>query len=401
MAGLTLSVDAAGSTDPDGTIVSYAWNWGDKATGAGKAASHSFAVAGTYQVSLTVTDDRGAQTATTTTVTATTPAPAGGKLLIKHGWDVPWPGFVKANVASMEKMPFDGLTVAMSNGLGSKVQSQTPVSYEAFSAELAPMAETKFTTLRHNFVMAYSAPAGDLFGDWTVPLSNFTNLARAANGAGLTGVFYDTEEYFGAGMQYPSNCAGRTVAECQAQAQLRGRQVMDAMRGVWPEVRVLTSYGAWLSDPGTAANLPGVPYNDVAWANQLMGSFLIGMAGSAAGTAARVIDGGEIYTPRTQSQFATVKAWQKQGMAAKSTLIPSSLKPQWAATVSAGFGVYDMPWQGVGMDVATWQTTLANALATADEYVWTYTERHDWWGSGWPTTPVPPEWVEATRAARR
>ncbi len=326
--------------------------------------------------------------------------PTGSPRLIKYGWDVPSPEFVQSHVESMEAMPFDGVVVQMHNELGARIQAQTPAAYETLSAALAPMAATSFTTLRDNFVVVYSTPAGDLFGDWTVPLQNFATLARTAREAGLTGVFYDNEEYFGGALRYTGNCVDHTVAECQAQAQLRGRQVMDAMRSAWPEVRVLVLNGPWVSDPGTAENLPGIAYSDGARWNQLLGSFFVGMVQSAVGTPAKVIDGGEIYSARTLQQFQTIRAWQNHGMAAHSALIPSELRPQWATTVSAGFGVYDQPSIDVPMDAATWRTTLTNALATTDEYVWAYTERYDWWGTGWPTDPVPTEWVEATREAR-
>ena len=75
VSNLSLAVDAAGSSDPDGTIAAYAWNWGDNTTGTGRTASHSYSTAGSYQVSLTVTDDRGARTTTTRSVTTTAPAP--------------------------------------------------------------------------------------------------------------------------------------------------------------------------------------------------------------------------------------------------------------------------------------------------------------------------------------
>ncbi|MFE6995690.1 PKD domain-containing protein [Microbacterium sp. NPDC057659] len=70
---LKISADASGSLDTDGTIASYAWEWGDGATGTGKIASHTYAAAGTYSVKLTVTDNDGATSVLTQDVTATDP----------------------------------------------------------------------------------------------------------------------------------------------------------------------------------------------------------------------------------------------------------------------------------------------------------------------------------------
>jgi len=67
---LRVSFDGSSSSDSDGTITSYAWNFGDGATGAGMATAHTYASGGTYVVSLTVTDDDGATTTATQSVTA-------------------------------------------------------------------------------------------------------------------------------------------------------------------------------------------------------------------------------------------------------------------------------------------------------------------------------------------
>jgi PKD repeat protein len=72
-AGLTVSLDAAGSSDADGSVAGYAWTFGDGASGEGVTASHTYAFAGTYPVTLTVTDDDGATGTTTTEVTVLAP----------------------------------------------------------------------------------------------------------------------------------------------------------------------------------------------------------------------------------------------------------------------------------------------------------------------------------------
>ena len=74
IANRNLNVDATASTDSDGTITSYAWNFGDERTATGATATHSYAAAGSYPVTLTVTDNSGASTSSRRTVTATQPA---------------------------------------------------------------------------------------------------------------------------------------------------------------------------------------------------------------------------------------------------------------------------------------------------------------------------------------
>lgn len=60
--GLDCGFDGSGSTDSDGTIASYSWDYGDGNVDSGvtPAMNHVYAAAGTYTVILTVTDDLGA-----------------------------------------------------------------------------------------------------------------------------------------------------------------------------------------------------------------------------------------------------------------------------------------------------------------------------------------------------
>jgi PKD repeat protein len=54
-----IAFDATGSTDPDGTIVTYEWDFGDGETATGRTMGHSFDSPGAYTVTLTVVDDAG------------------------------------------------------------------------------------------------------------------------------------------------------------------------------------------------------------------------------------------------------------------------------------------------------------------------------------------------------
>jgi len=56
---LDVTVDATASRDPDGSVVAWAWDFGDTTTGAGEITTHSYAMADTYTITLTVTDDDG------------------------------------------------------------------------------------------------------------------------------------------------------------------------------------------------------------------------------------------------------------------------------------------------------------------------------------------------------
>ena len=72
--GLTVNVNGAASSDSDGTISSYAWNWNDSTTaGSGVSASHTYTQAGTYQITLTVTDNKAATAIANQTVILTRP----------------------------------------------------------------------------------------------------------------------------------------------------------------------------------------------------------------------------------------------------------------------------------------------------------------------------------------
>ena len=69
-APLTVDFSGADSSDADGNIQTYAWDFGDTSGASGRTASHTFETSGTYTVRLVVTDDDGATDRTSMTIDA-------------------------------------------------------------------------------------------------------------------------------------------------------------------------------------------------------------------------------------------------------------------------------------------------------------------------------------------
>lgn len=127
--GLTCTFTDA-STDSDGTISAWSWNFGDAGTSAAQNPSHTYAAAGSYAVTLTVTDNGGATGNQSQTVTVTAPAP-DNITLTARGYktgktpkvDLTWSGSSAANVdvfrngVKIVTTPNDGLhTDALARG---------------------------------------------------------------------------------------------------------------------------------------------------------------------------------------------------------------------------------------------------------------------------------------------
>ncbi|HKQ53664.1 MAG TPA: LamG-like jellyroll fold domain-containing protein [Pyrinomonadaceae bacterium] len=72
-AGVNVQFNGGSSSDPDGQIVSYSWNFGDGTFGTGVNPTHAYAGAGTYTVTLTVVDSAGDTATAQTTATISPP----------------------------------------------------------------------------------------------------------------------------------------------------------------------------------------------------------------------------------------------------------------------------------------------------------------------------------------
>jgi subtilisin family serine protease len=93
------------STDSDGSVVAWSWSFGDGATSNAQHPSRTYAAAGTYTVSLTVTDDKGATGSTSQSVTVSAPPPSGFTLSVRaykvqglQKADLTWSGASAASI---------------------------------------------------------------------------------------------------------------------------------------------------------------------------------------------------------------------------------------------------------------------------------------------------------------
>ena len=92
--GVVIELNGTASSDPDGSIVAWEWDFGDGVVAAGSTATHIYNQAGTYAARLTVTDNAGATASGVATVTITG---TNGPPVARAGG--PYSGKVNASVA--------------------------------------------------------------------------------------------------------------------------------------------------------------------------------------------------------------------------------------------------------------------------------------------------------------
>jgi PKD repeat protein len=127
------------STDPDGTIASWSWNFGDgTAADVNQNPTHTFAAAGPYQVALTVTDNGGATNTITQGVTVNS-GPQSGNCGVT-GSDVTCElSLTQASTVTLT------LTSSSCQLSGNNVVVAQPISQNVFFNSCALPANSKYT----------------------------------------------------------------------------------------------------------------------------------------------------------------------------------------------------------------------------------------------------------------
>lgn len=108
-------LDASGSSDPDGSITAYHWDFGDGTSGSGQTTDHVYATTGTFQVTLTVTDNQGAQASTTAPVVISSALQTQVKIARNSSWR--WYYGTTSPAADWNTTAFDDSTWAVGNAI--------------------------------------------------------------------------------------------------------------------------------------------------------------------------------------------------------------------------------------------------------------------------------------------
>ncbi len=166
---LACTFDGSGSSDPDGSIASYAWDFGDGTTGSGAKPNHTYAAAGTYTVSLVVTDNSAGTASATRSVTVAA-APTSTTLASDTFTRTLSGSLGKADVGGT--WSGSGASYAVSGGEG-KIVMQTPGSGPA--SNLPGTASTSSADLALTLSIDKAATGSGVY---------FDAVARRITGAG-------------------------------------------------------------------------------------------------------------------------------------------------------------------------------------------------------------------------
>jgi len=133
-APLTVSFDGTASSDTDGSVVSWDWDFVDGSShGSGVTTSHQFASDGTYNVVLTVTDDGSTPLTGTAVVTITVGGAANRPPDISTASATPWYGpaplTVNFDASGVRDPDNDPVTVSWDFGDSSAISTELTISH--------------------------------------------------------------------------------------------------------------------------------------------------------------------------------------------------------------------------------------------------------------------------------
>jgi len=335
-----------------------------------------------------------------------------GKKFIASGWHMPDSGYIRQNIASMEKLPYSGLIFGDFYPFWKGLRNQ--------QGDLAVYVEnvkaTKFHKFTDNFMGVESGNDGSF--DWFDEAScrdmidNWRTLARAAKQAGLKGIKFDPECYEGPSpfnFETLKQHETKTPEEYQKQVEKVSSQIIEAINEEYPNITMIFYFGPSVAD---------YPRKLKGWCG-MMPAFVDGMIKSAK-PGFKIVDGFEqAYGYRTEKQYSDAR--DKMVGTAKHSAFPSAYRKhvqvgfsfwpdQMAGNPTIGrksFDINDITTNYYVPDEVAYAAN--NSLRYTDEYVWMWAESFDVWNAqtmvydatgAYVNKPIPPGYIEALAKAR-
>jgi hypothetical protein len=327
---------------------------------------------------------------------------------------MPRPAYLRDHIREMEKRPFDGVILRVSDEAGAgnvfDVKKWSAIPLEARACELQVCAQIPpGKTFTDNFLAIYGASTMDWFSetDWKRVLEHVRFAAKAAKAARCKGICWDPEPYGGINPWRYREQPGRekrTLAEYAAQARKRGAQFMRALQEEFPgltflTLRLLSDFqdGSPFSESLFAERDPKKRQeilNNAWWG--LHPAFLNGLL-DAVQPDTVIIDGNEdAYYYTSALEFYRVGHVLRHEAL---VLIAPENHRKYRAQVRGGHAVsvdYTQGRWAEGLNFPDYlrkQATLLTreqrlqwfehnvyyALSSAEEYVWCYNEDMNWW----------------------
>jgi len=318
--------------------------------------------------------------------------PRPAKKIVEYGWDVPYPDFVRDHIRQMEQRPFEGI-IFRTRGFDHAFEVQ-PWSKEKLQEQLDVLGQIQWVRFTDNFLILYAASQWgmDWFSDehWRIIEENLKLFSLAVQTGHCVGVCFDPEPYGTDPWVYPGSYSDKSFEEVCAKVRQRGKQFIRALQTHRPEMKWLSFfqfglYDSILDEPD--AKVRQEKLRQTTWM-VLLPSFLLGVLEGAEPNTI-LIDGNETayYYEDSEPYYRAYHTIHQRAL----SMVPEDLRAKYRCQVQAGAALYIDQVTGVRPDdvlshympaedqLRFFEHNVYYALTTADEYVWCYSERMNWW----------------------
>ncbi|MEQ9264433.1 MAG: PKD domain-containing protein [Balneolaceae bacterium] len=190
--GISIAMSSAGSSDSDGSIASYAWTFGDGNSSTLANPSHTYASAGSYTVSLTVTDNDGATNQAQTTATVDAVSSSSIKLAqgvlsgVSSSWQTVNLSETYTSMVVVASPLYDNTNLpavtrirnASGNSFEVKVQNPGNTALSGYTVHYMVMEEGVYTDAADGVKMEavkFTSTTTDFKGSWSAQSQSYSN----------------------------------------------------------------------------------------------------------------------------------------------------------------------------------------------------------------------------------